>query len=56
MEEDHRGLGVGGGWAGVQSLVYDPMLSAGRGVEFSVAAQAGDVSSAVVMLLLLCLC
>ena len=47
MEEGHRGLGVGGGWAGFQSLVYDPKLAAGRGVEFSAAAQAGDVSSAV---------
>lgn len=48
MEEEHRGLGGGGGWAGFHTLVYDPKLAAGRGVEFSAAAQAGDVSPAAV--------
>lgn len=44
-EEQHTGLGVsGGGWAGFQSMVYDPKLAAGRGVAYSAAAQAGDVS------------
>lgn len=52
-EEQHAGLGGGGGWAGFQSLVYDPKLSAGRGVQFSAAAAAGDVSTLLLLLLLL---
>jgi len=45
MDEEHRGLGMVGGWAGFQTLVYDPKLDAGRrGVAYSAAAQGGDVS------------
>lgn len=47
-EEQHAGLGGGGGWAGFHTLVYDPKLQAGRGLEYSAAAQAGDVSHAAV--------
>lgn len=48
MEEEHRGLGGGGGWAGFHTMVYDSKLAAGRGLEYSAAAQAGDVSLAAV--------
>lgn len=50
-EEQHAGLGGGGGWAGFQTLVYDPKLSAGRGVQYSAAAAAGDVSTLLLLLL-----